>query len=85
MNVKITVSACNFFFQEPPQRVENIQEKEQVEETVTEGPAPQAKLLTDKEMNELAAKIMKAELIGNEVSLSRIQNSPSYFFLVKEI
>ncbi|XP_063609512.1 CWF19-like protein 2 [Penaeus indicus] len=59
--------------EEPPQKVENIREKERVEETVTEGPAPQAKLLTDKEMNELAAKIMKAELIGNEPQAAKLK------------
>lgn len=42
-------------------------------QAVVEGPASQAKLLTDKEMNELAAKIMKAELIGNEASFSRVE------------
>ncbi|XP_069971916.1 CWF19-like protein 2 [Penaeus vannamei] len=59
--------------EEPPQKVENIQEKERVVETVTEGPAPQARLLTDKEMNELAAKIMKAELIGNEAQAVKLK------------
>nr|XP_045626090.1 CWF19-like protein 2 [Procambarus clarkii] len=36
-------------------------------------PQPPAHLLTDKEMNELAAKIMKAELIGNDVQANKLK------------
>ena len=38
-------------------------------------PAEQKVILTDKEMNELAAKIMKAEIVGNDVSCVSVRSS----------